>query len=90
MGKQQNIELEGEVTSELGNSMFRVLLNNGQEILCTICGKIRKNYIRILVGDKVRIEVSPYDLSRGRIITRIDNNMTVDNNNVKLKTKKKK
>jgi translation initiation factor IF-1 len=70
MAKQENIVVSGEVTQELGNSMFRVTLLNDMEVLCTISGKIRKNMIRISTGDKVKLEMSPYDLTRGRIITR--------------------
>lgn len=70
--KQQNIQAEGTVIQALGNSLFRVSLNDsGHEITCTISGKIRKNYIKILTGDKVKIELSPYDLTRGRIIIRL-------------------
>lgn len=72
MSKQQVIEQLGTVQQELGNSMFRVILDStGHEIVCTISGKIRKNYIRIIVGDRVRLEMSPYDLNRGRIVTRL-------------------
>lgn len=73
MAKQENITFEGTVIEELGNSMFRVELdlNNSPEVLCTISGKIRKNFIKIMAGDRVRIEVSPYDLTRGRIVTRL-------------------
>lgn len=71
--KQSNIEATGSVTQELGNSMFRVLLDDyGAEITCTISGKIRKNYIRIMAGDKVKVELSPYDLTKGRIVTRFN------------------
>ena len=70
--KQQNIQAEGTVIQALGNSLFRVSLNDsGHEITCTISGKIRKNYIKILTGDKVKVELSPYDLTRGRIIIRL-------------------
>lgn len=73
MSKQQNIEVSGLVTQELGNSMFRVIADStGHEVICTISGKIRKNYIRIMAGDKVKFELSPYDLSKGRIVTRIN------------------
>lgn len=73
MSKQQNLEQYGVVLQELGNSMFRVSLDaTGHEIICTISGKIRKNYIRIMAGDKVKLEMSPYDLNRGRITTRIN------------------
>ena len=68
--KQQNLEVEGKVTQELGNSLFRVVLDNGCELVCTISGKIRMNYIRIMTGDRVKIEMSPYDLNRGRIVRR--------------------
>ncbi len=72
MAKQQNLEVTGVVTQELGNSLFKVILDmNGSEVLCTISGKIRMHYIRILVGDKVKLEVSPYDLTRGRIVRRL-------------------
>ena len=73
MSKQQNIDLFGVVTQELGNSMFRVIADDtGLEIICTISGKIRKNFIRIMAGDRVKLEMSPYDLTRGRIVTRVD------------------
>ena len=64
------IEVEGVVTESLPNAQFRVKLDTGQEILAHISGKIRKHYIRILLGDKVKVELSPYDLTRGRIIYR--------------------
>ena len=70
MSKQDAIELEGVVRETLPNAMFNVELENGHTILCTISGKIRMNYIRILPGDKVDVEISPYDLTRGRIIYR--------------------
>lgn len=84
MAKQDNIQVFGTVTQELGNSNFRVSLDNGgMEVFCTISGKIRKNRIRIIAGDRVKIEVSPYDLSRGRIVVRIkeDNSNNPSNNN---------
>ncbi len=65
------IELEGEVTEALPNALFRVKLETGQVILAHVSGKIRKNFIRILPGDRVKVELSPYDLTRGRIIFRI-------------------
>lgn len=68
--KQDNIELSGEVTQALGNSMFRVSTDNGLNLLCTISGKIRKNFIRIVPGDMVDVEISPYDLTKGRITRR--------------------
>jgi translation initiation factor IF-1 len=75
--KQQNIEVTGKVTQELGNSIFKVELDNtGSEVTCTISGKIRMNYIRIMTGDKVKIEMSPYDLTRGRITRRLQKNLS--------------
>ena len=73
MAKQDVIELEGTVLDTLPNAMFKVELENGHEILAHVSGKIRMNYIRILPGDKVTVEMSPYDLSRGRITYRCDN-----------------
>ena len=70
MAKEDNIELEGVVTETLPNTMFRVKLENGHQITAHISGKMRKNYIRILTGDKVRVEMTPYDLSKGRITYR--------------------
>lgn len=65
-----NIEVEGTVIDAQPNAMFKVKLENGHEVLAHISGKIRMNYIRILPGDKVKVELSPYDLSRGRITWR--------------------
>lgn len=70
MAKQDVIELEGTVLDTLPNAMFKVEIENGHEILAHVSGKIRMNYIRILPGDKVTVEMSPYDLSRGRITYR--------------------
>jgi len=70
MAKQQSIKQDGEITEVLPNAMFRVKLENDHEILATISGKMRMHFIRILNGDKVGIEMSPYDLSRGRIYVR--------------------
>ncbi len=70
MAKEDIIEMAGEVTEKLPNAMFKVRLENGHEVLATISGKMRKYYIRILPGDKVKMEISPYDLSRGRITYR--------------------
>ncbi|WP_154029031.1 translation initiation factor IF-1 [Olsenella uli] len=70
MSKQDAIELEGKIVEALPNAMFKVELENGHTILCTISGKIRMNYIRILPGDKVVVEISPYDLQHGRITYR--------------------
>ena len=71
MSKQNSIEQLGVVTENLSNSMFRVELENGVEIICHISGKIRINNIRIMPGDKVKVEMSPYDLMKGRIVTRL-------------------
>ena len=65
------IELEGTILEAMPNAMFRVKLENDYEILAHISGKIRKNFIRILPGDKVKVEMTPYDLSRGRITFRL-------------------
>jgi translation initiation factor IF-1 len=70
MSKQSLIKQDGVILEALSNAMFKVKLQNGHEILATISGKMRMNYIRILPGDKVGVEMSPYDLSRGRIIFR--------------------
>ena len=70
MSKQDVFEVEGVVTDAYPNAMFEVTLQNGHKILATISGKLRMNYIRILPGDKVTMEMSPYDLSKGRIIWR--------------------
>ncbi len=67
MAKEEAIEVEGVVTEALPNAMFRVELPNGHKVLAHVSGKIRMNFIRILPGDKVAVELSPYDLSRGRI-----------------------
>lgn len=71
MSKQDVITVEGEVLEALGNALFRVQLNNGLEITAHVSGKIRMNYIRILPGDKVKVEMSPYDLTKGRISKRM-------------------
>ena len=70
MAKQGPISMDGVITETLPNAMFRVRLDNGHEILAVISGKMRMNYIKILVGDKVTIEMSPYDLTKGRITYR--------------------
>ncbi len=70
MAKEDVIEVEGTVTEALPNTQFRVELDNGHNVLAHISGKMRMNYIRILPGDKVKIELSPYDLDRGRITYR--------------------
>jgi len=70
MSKEDVIEVEGIVTETLPNTNFKVKLENGHEILAHISGKLRMNYIKILPGDKVKVELSPYDLNRGRITWR--------------------
>ena len=70
MSKSDVIEITGKVIEKLPNAMFQVELENGHQVLGHISGKVRMNYIRILPGDKVTIELSPYDLSKGRIIWR--------------------
>ena len=70
MPKEDAIEVEGIVKEALPNAMFRVELDNGHLILAHVSGRMRKNFIRILPGDKVTVELSPYDLTRGRIIYR--------------------
>ena len=70
MAKQAAIEQDGTVVEALSNAMFRVELENGHEILAHISGKMRQHYIKILPGDKVRVEISTYDLSKGRIAFR--------------------
>ncbi len=67
MAKEELIEFEGEVQEVLPNAMFRVILENGHEVLAHTSGRMRKNRIRVLVGDKVTVEMTPYDLSKGRI-----------------------
>ena len=70
MAKSDVIEIEGTVIEKLPNAMFQVELENGDKVLAHISGKLRMNYIRIIPGDKVTLELSPYDLSKGRIIWR--------------------
>ena len=70
MAKEEGIEMEGTVVETLPNTMFRVELENGHIITAHISGKMRKNYIRILTGDKVTVQVTPYDLTKGRIVFR--------------------
>ena len=70
MAKQDNIELDGTIKQALSNAMFRVELENGHEVIAHISGKMRKFYIKLLPGDKVKLEMSPYDLTKGRITYR--------------------
>lgn len=71
LSKQDLIEMEGTVTESLPNAMFRVDLDNGFNVLAHISGKIRRNYIKILPGDRVKVELTPYDLTKGRITYRL-------------------
>lgn len=70
MAKEDSIEMQGTILESLPNTMFRVELENGHVVIAHISGKMRKNYIRILTGDKVTVEMTPYDLSKGRIVFR--------------------
>ena len=70
MGKEESISVEGTVVEALPNAMFRVELENGHKVLAHVSGKMRMHFIKILPGDKVTVELSPYDLSRGRIVYR--------------------
>jgi translation initiation factor IF-1 len=70
VAKEENIEIEGHVSEVLPNATFRVELENGHEVLAHLSGKMRQNYIRVLEGDRVKCELSPYDLSRGRVTYR--------------------
>lgn len=67
---KQKIEVMGTVTEALKGTRFKVRLDNGHDVLAYLCGKMRKYYIRILLGDRVKVEISPYDLTRGRIVYR--------------------
>ena len=71
MAKEELIETEGKITEALPNAMFKVALENGHVVLAHVSGKMRMNFIRIIPGDKVKLELSPYDLSRGRITFRV-------------------
>jgi translation initiation factor IF-1 len=70
MSKQSNIQQDGEVVEALSNAMFRVKIEGGHELIAHISGKMRMNYIKILPGDRVKVEMSPYDLTKGRIVYR--------------------
>ena len=70
MAKEKNIEVDGEIIETLPNAMFKVVLDNGHEVLAHVSGKMRMHYIKILPGDKIKLELSPYDLTRGRITFR--------------------
>ena len=70
MSKEEALAVNGTVTQALANTRFRVLLETGNEVMAHVAGKMRKNLIRIVPGDKVRVELSPYDLTKGRIVFR--------------------
>jgi len=70
MAKQEKLLVEGIITEALPNAMFRVELENGHKLLAHLSGKMRKYYIRVLLGDRVRVELTPYDMERGRIVYR--------------------
>ena len=70
MAKEESIEVQGPILETLPNTMFRVQLDNGHIVMAHISGKMRKNYIRILTGDKVTVQITPYDLTKGRITFR--------------------
>lgn len=83
MAKEDQLEMEGTVTETLPNTMFRVELDNGHIVTAHISGKMRKNYIRILTGDRVTVEMTPYDLSKGRIKFRSKNKKPSTNDDSK-------
>jgi translation initiation factor IF-1 len=83
MAKEDQIEMDGTVVDVLPNTMFRVQLENGHVVIAHISGKMRKNYIRILKGDKVTVQLTPYDLSKGRITFRSRDGKTTENNTEK-------
>jgi translation initiation factor IF-1 len=74
MAKEEGIEVEGSVVEPLPNAMFRVELDNGHRVLAHVAGKMRMHFVRILPGDRVKLELSPYDLTRGRIVYRSPGN----------------
>lgn len=85
MAKQDNITVEGTVIEALGNSNFRVTLDMGSDVLCTISGRMRKFYIKVVPGDRVKVEMSPYDLTKGRISERINERRSQVNTETKKK-----
>ena len=90
MKKQIGLKLEGVVQQCLSNGMFRIELENGFKVIAYLSGRIRKNFIRILLGDSVIVELSPYDLSRGRIIYRLTQRKRKRKKENEKRTKKKK
>ncbi|EKD72180.1 MAG: hypothetical protein ACD_45C00743G0003 [uncultured bacterium] len=83
MAKEDQIEMDGTVIDVLPNTMFRVQLENGHVVIAHISGKMRKNYIRILKGDKVTVQLTPYDLTKGRITFRSRDGKTTENSSEK-------
>lgn len=71
MAKEEPIEVEGRVKEALANATFRILLDNGHEVMGHLSGKMRRNWIKIIPGDKVKVQVTPYDLNKGRIVYRL-------------------
>lgn len=90
MAKVDGITVEGTVTQALPNAMFRVDLDNGHNILCVISGKMRHNFIKVIDGDRVKVEISPYDLTKGRIISRLRFGDAIDEENDSKNNKDKK
>ena len=90
MGKEKPIVMEGDVIEVLPNVMLRVTLDNGHTVLCTACGNMKRNFIKVLQGDRVEIEMSVYDLSRGRISRRLTGGRTPDTESYQDRKKKKK
>jgi translation initiation factor IF-1 len=92
MGKETCITVDGTVIEALRDANFRVELENSHILLCTISGKLRRSYVKIIQGDEVKLEMSPYDLNRGRIVFRYNNSNNNDNqsNNQKKNTNQKK
>ncbi len=88
MSKEDAIELEGKVVEVLPNAMFKVELPNGKVILAHISGKLRMNYIKILQNDTVKVEISPYDLTRGRITWRVKNSTKSESSSENTETQK--
>lgn len=74
MPEKEIIEVKGEVIEALPNALFKILLDSGQQILGHLSGKMRIHYIRLVLGDKVLVEMTPYDLSKGRVVRRLDRN----------------
>lgn len=85
---KSELKVQGEITKALSNAMFEVELENGHTILCSISGKMRMNYIKVMPGDKVEVEMSPYDLTKGRISSRLRQGQLNLSQTIKPKRKK--